>query len=261
MSGPTRVGKFVNRDPISKTGLGGLAHDHHLGALAMLRSQRRRRRSRRQIGYSTAVSTDALETRPKLLRQRWFLTIKWIVGSAITLLGAVAAVVGIWGPPWPTGPEIHPTGLDLAKPLTVPFDFVNKSLVFPIHIRAVGCGFLNEFILHQGGKFTTLLEIHDADMTIPPHNQIPYGCYVNLNLYEPTAFEMCFVVVYEPSWLEFWKNQNIIYKTDTFFWQNGHWTEGAKLKRTTRGTYEEDKTGCEISPPLGLNFMRKMLRR
>jgi hypothetical protein len=227
----------------------------------MLYSRRRRQRPRRRLFSREPAQLKALEGRPTLLRQRWFLTIKWIVGVPITLLGAVAAVLGIWGRPWPTGPEIDPTGLDLAKPLTVPFDFVNKSLLFPVHIRAVGCGFLNEFTIHPSTKITPLLTMVSTDMTIPPHSQIPYGCYVNLNLYEPTPFEMCFVVVYEASWLEFWRNQNIVYKTDTFFWQNGHWTKGAKLKRTAGGTYEEDKTGCEVSPPLGLDFMRKMLRR
>jgi hypothetical protein len=36
-------------------------------------------------------------------------------------------------------------------------------------------------------------------MTIPPDDQIPYGCNVNLNLYQPTPFDMCFLIVYEIS--------------------------------------------------------------
>ena len=168
----------------------------------MPNSRRRKWRSRRNTDSRSAYgSSKALEERPTLSRRRWFLTIKWVIGGAITLFitlfGVIAGVVSIWGPPWPTGPTVHPTGLDSAKPLTVPFDIVNKSIFFSVHIRFIGCGFLNEFTVNPGTKIIPSLIGFGVDMTIPPDDQIPYGCNVNLNLYQPTPFEMCFLIVYD----------------------------------------------------------------
>jgi hypothetical protein len=47
-------------------------------------------------------------------------------------LSLVAAISGIYGPIWPTWPEIQPSGNDPGSPFSLPFTVTNKSEVFPL---------------------------------------------------------------------------------------------------------------------------------
>jgi hypothetical protein len=168
------------------------------------------------------------------------------VVSSILVFGL--AMAEYWGPFWPTGPTIHPNGLDLIRPLSVPFDIENKSVLFPVHILVISCTLLSEFTPSPGTQIGPMTLGYYVDIFIPPNKKTPYPCDVDLSIYRPTPFSMCFTISYEPSWLAFWKKQDV-YATDTFFWQNGHWTEGVITRRTAGGAYEAADIGCSPLPP------------
>lgn len=61
-------------------------------------------------------------------------------GAALTGLAALlGAFYAIWGPPWPTSPEIRVSGIDPSSPFAFPFQIANKSALFGVHIDRLNC--------------------------------------------------------------------------------------------------------------------------
>jgi hypothetical protein len=62
------------------------------------------------------------------------------IGAAATGLTAIVGTVyGVWGPPWPTSPEIRTSGVDPSSAFAFPFRMVNRSVLFRMHIDQVDC--------------------------------------------------------------------------------------------------------------------------
>ena len=74
------------------------------------------------------------------LQKHWPRAIKWTIGAAITLFGLVAGVVGIWGPPWPVDPEIHPHDTVDGSSLVLPFIVKDRSALFDMPNVTFRCG-------------------------------------------------------------------------------------------------------------------------
>jgi TonB family protein len=147
-----------------------------------------------------------------------------IPGSLLAIITAIYA-----GPFWPMPPTLHPNN-QAVDPLSVPFDIENTSALFPIDIRFVFCRIFGPF-----NSLTSTAYISDMGLgfpfrvTVPPKKKVQYSaCNLDLNIYRSTPFSMCFVILYQPSVLEFWKEEEA-YTTDIFRWKNGHWSEGISL--------------------------------
>jgi hypothetical protein len=82
---------------------------------------------------------------------------QWIVRGLVGLLAVVGSVYGIWGPPWPTAPEIHPRDTSNGSSLILPFNVQNKSVLFPITDAQMTCGVGWLFVKDaRGNKFTSI---------------------------------------------------------------------------------------------------------
>jgi hypothetical protein len=136
----------------------------------MPNSRGRKRRSGRRSDLQRSKGPNgppSLLTSPQ--HRRWRQAAKWVgtvTSGFFGIAGLIMWIAGIWGPVWPTGPEIHPNGLDLIRPLSVPFDIENKSIIFPVRIHSVSCNLLGEFspnpnIAIYGPSHTQKIEIFD----------------------------------------------------------------------------------------------------
>jgi hypothetical protein len=65
--------------------------------------------------------------------------IKWALGTLVALVSLVAALDQIWGPMWPTSPDVEPGSYDEAQPLVLSFTARNRSVLFPINAFHVAC--------------------------------------------------------------------------------------------------------------------------
>jgi hypothetical protein len=63
-----------------------------------------------------------------------------VVASAVAVLGVVSTVYTIWGPPWPTNPEIRPRDVIDGSSFVLPFTVRNPSAVFDMDNVEFTCG-------------------------------------------------------------------------------------------------------------------------
>jgi hypothetical protein len=94
-----------------------------------------RGRKKKSSGYNDGRAGDRSSRSPErglASHRRWARAIKWTIGAAITLFGLVAGVVGVWGPPWPADPEIHPHDTVDGSSLVLPFIVKDRSALFDI---------------------------------------------------------------------------------------------------------------------------------
>lgn len=76
-----------------------------------------------------------------LTHQRLRKTLKVALGFAITALGLMGTINGIWGPPWPTRPTIVPGTPSFGSPFDVPFRVTNRSAIFWLSNLEINCQF------------------------------------------------------------------------------------------------------------------------
>jgi hypothetical protein len=85
---------------------------------------------------------------------------KWAVRGVLALLAVVASVYGIWGPPWPTAPEIHPRDTANGSSLILPFNVQNRSIFFPITDAQMTCGV--DWLFVKDARENKFTSIHTA---------------------------------------------------------------------------------------------------
>lgn len=146
------------------------------------------------------------------------------------LLGLFAisgTAYGIWGPFWPTGPEAHASDIDSGPPLSLPFTLQNKSAVFSIRVIEIAC-VTNRIISTTATEERNInVERFSSSLILRPNGHVLFGCdikstfpiagikYVSLNVFVRYMNELHGVA---------WEAN--IYRSETFSWFNGHWTEG-----------------------------------
>ena len=156
-----------------------------------------------------------------------------VVAFAVSTIGVVGNVVGIWGPVWPTPPKFSPGLASAGRPLAVPFRVTNESAFFPINDLGIDCELLRvrsqKNVLFQ--NYTVTIEATD---TIRPGETRSHSCpfhkLIDLVNDEIVEAQIEFVASYE-SWLP-WvgrtTSQSGIFtlNTDT---EPPQWTHGRPL--------------------------------
>src|SRR5215475_12218164 len=102
---------------------------------------RRRKQPRRRTMRRTAPTLKAPNS-PQISKFRRY--VRWfnrLVLGAVGLAGFIASVAGIWGPFWPTDPEIHPQNTVNGSSFILPFTVQNHSVLFGIQNAEFTCGF------------------------------------------------------------------------------------------------------------------------
>jgi hypothetical protein len=74
------------------------------------------------------------------LHRRGFQAIRWLTATTVALFAVIGGIVGIWGPPWPTDPEIHPHDTTDGSSLVLPFIVKNRSAFFDMLNVKFRCG-------------------------------------------------------------------------------------------------------------------------
>jgi hypothetical protein len=76
----------------------------------MSRSRKRKKTKKMQVATPKAPNKAATPRRGQSTPQhvRVWRAGKWLITTALAPLGAISAIYAIWGPVWPTEPEIHP---------------------------------------------------------------------------------------------------------------------------------------------------------
>jgi hypothetical protein len=112
-----------------------------------------------------APPKEPLSTLPTRMHRRLWLTAKMIGGFLIGFLGLVGSIYGIWGPPWPTDPDIQFQNALRDSSFILPFALKNKS-VFPMNNVAMTCGVDLYFFMDAGGMTGAFRDGQFNDQTI-----------------------------------------------------------------------------------------------
>jgi hypothetical protein len=102
---------------------------------------------------------------------------KWAIGTGVALLGFIASVDQIWGPPWPTRPAFSP-GVPSGSPFDVPFKVENKSAFFEFSNLTISCELLRFRAEGETGSViqgTARIEARGTNR-LAPLQSAPYTC-------------------------------------------------------------------------------------
>jgi len=90
----------------------------------------------RAEGSRSVVNKLEPEThRPMPWHAGWMKAAAAVAGLVII----IAAIIGIWGPLWPTAPAFYPTTPSLESPLELSFKVKNRSALFPLRNLQIVC--------------------------------------------------------------------------------------------------------------------------
>jgi hypothetical protein len=64
---------------------------------------------------------------------------RWWIGLPVAVLGVLAGIDQVFGPPWPTAPIFDPGTPSFSSPLSVPFYVKNGSILFPVTNLTIIC--------------------------------------------------------------------------------------------------------------------------
>lgn len=70
------------------------------------------------------------QSQPTPPHRKWTQAAVWVASAVITAMGLVATIASIWGPIWPTYPDVRPAGSDPGSPFSLPFSITNRSIIF-----------------------------------------------------------------------------------------------------------------------------------
>jgi hypothetical protein len=142
-----------------------------------------------------------------------------VAGTAIAVFGALYAV---WGPFWPTDPQIHASGPDFSLPFTV----TNSNNWFDIYSMQLFCvlGKTTPADPREGVASNNLFKFTD-NRGIPHGWKHSYSCEVATPGYKVKQAEMLIVVEYLTSanGIQIGGQRNA---GESFHWQYGQWVEG-----------------------------------
>ena len=106
----------------------------------MTRSKKRHRRSKPTATRVLNTTPSSRPSQTKLAKdRRIYPVIRRLVVFLVGVLGLIATICGIWGPIWPTRPVFFPGFPSNASPFDVPFNVINKSIIFDLKNLSVSC--------------------------------------------------------------------------------------------------------------------------
>jgi len=132
----------------------------------------------RQITNKVAQEQTHKSLLERVRHKWWFRAAEWAVGVVIVILGIVASIAGIWGPIWPTDPEIHPHDVLNGSSFILPFTVQNKSIVFEIPDAEFTCGV--DWVFYKDargskGVFSAIAFVN-GNFSIAARQTINYQC-------------------------------------------------------------------------------------
>ncbi|MDQ6703003.1 MAG: hypothetical protein M3Z96_07835 [Pseudomonadota bacterium] len=180
--------------------------------------KKNKRSARREVKIIAAKNTHIPNTDQKVAHQsapllprprRLWLDVKLVSGIVVTVLGLLAAIVGILGPPWPTEPSFSPGFPSAGSPFDIPFTVTNKSALFRISNLTLVCkiSFARTLL---GDTFENISVNSTGINTLQPGQTSSYTCLFNriMHLNRPPPFEtkfaqaeISFASEYDSPWL------------------------------------------------------------
>jgi hypothetical protein len=151
--------------------------------MSKLRKQAKRAKNRTDSKKQQRLNKATPAPHPTSLLQRtrhkwWFSALEWALGSAVGALAIVASISGIWGPIWPTDPEIHSRDALNGSSFILPFTVKNKSILFDIVDAEFTCGVDWVFFKDANGNSGTFTDIAFANgvFSVGSEKTINYPC-------------------------------------------------------------------------------------
>jgi hypothetical protein len=156
------------------------------------------------------------------------------IGTTVATIGLVASVVAIWGPIWPTDPDIHPQNTVNGSSSILPFTVKNKSILFGIWNAEFACGaekiYVNDGAKHHFGLQNTA--VFNGYYSIRPEQTINYTCdaskFVSFGTNPPAVIEkMCVWITADYDIFGFWTHHfsSVMFQWPAMAGQN-QWLEG-----------------------------------
>jgi hypothetical protein len=158
---------------------------------------------------------------------------KWIlriVGVLVSAIGIVAAIDGLFGPIWPTGPVFDLGYPVVYDPFTLAFTVTNPSIVFPIYDARIEC-VPQPVLTNKNWGFVGMGVVLQDHLYIGAPEQLQFSCpwkQVMSGAGEVTYADIIFTGSYHRGFPFFFREFS--YTSDTFTWDSKvnppRWTKG-----------------------------------
>ncbi len=133
-------------------------------------------RQNQRLNKSPPAPPPSSPTTPK--RRCWFRATSWAIGTLVATIGLIASIDAIWGPAWPTAPEIHPSDAIDPHSFRIPLTVKNASIVFGINDAEFRCGIDLIYFRDADNKtvLATDLAAVTGTFTVLQNSTIKYDC-------------------------------------------------------------------------------------
>jgi hypothetical protein len=143
----------------------------------------------------------------------------------VALVGLTASIDAIWGPIWPTVPDIHPGPPDPVSPFAVPFTIKNRSVVFKVWGASITC--LIDSMTMKGNNTMTNASVGIADMVeLEPAETRPFSCKISVPFNYVEQAVMRIRVEYQ---INFICGCVLRHTIGPYSWNGRAWSEGKPL--------------------------------
>ena len=162
----------------------------------------------------------------RLLERLWAIAkVIWLV--PVGLLGVLATVNSMWGPPWPTKPEYHIVASSAGQPFAFPFSVTNKSAFFDTRLSGTYCrikrGRIGGMILEDLGAAT----FEGLSFDVPAKETKNYRCSIQMGGQLVTSLELAV----QSDYRSLFRSGTV---TQDFHWvaagKDSRWVEGADVE-------------------------------
>ena len=143
------------------------------------------------------------------------------IGFAVGIFVLGGALIGYWGPFWPTDPEIHAVGPNFS----LPFSVLNGNNWYDVNSITIICALGGTTVANPRVKVGFNTSITDDANGIPRGGKHNYWCNVAMPELQVKEAEMVIVVKYLTAWhgMQIGGQRDV---SQIFHWQYGQWIEG-----------------------------------
>jgi len=169
---------------------------------------------------------------PRPIRSKFLRRVGRGVSAGVVLLGLIASVDQIWGPPWPTQLDFDPGPPDASLPFDVPFTVRNRSTVFDATAVQLGC-LLEKVEFRNGGRLIDDLVVGTGPTEIARGDQRPFRCWFPFEPQQVKVAVMRIIASYDHHRLFGWRTQM---RSEPFVWDTkatpARWVKGNPIGPT-----------------------------
>jgi hypothetical protein len=146
---------------------------------------------------------------------------RWLVGAAVATFAVATGIVSIWGPFWPTYPQIHAVGPEFS----LPFAILNSNNFYDIFSMKIICALGNTVPDNPKAFASYNVSVLDDEVGILAGGKHSYTCDVAPPGYRVNSAEMRIIVKYLTAWRGIQVGDQRQF-SEIFHWQYGQWVEG-----------------------------------